>query len=233
MPGAPARYGTAFLEWFKAETERAWTCAQPPTLTDYQARRVGGVDWQTGTRWLPGLSEEEIDAIERREGVPLAADFRLYLRHLRGTDRPRVGARFDGATLVPTQRPGFYDWKDGLREIEAARDNVLEGLVFDVEHNGLWLDELGEKPPEPGARREALAAAVAAAPRLLPLFEHRALVAQPPRVGNPVLSIMQSDLIIYGEDLRAYLLNELGAMIGVEREPVTRAPELEFWGQFL
>jgi hypothetical protein len=45
-------------------------------------------------------------------------------------------------------------------------------------------------------------------PRLLSIYGHRFLAAQPGRSGNPIFSIMQTDIICYGADLPHYLLNE-------------------------
>jgi hypothetical protein len=45
-------------------------------------------------------------------------------------------------------------------------------------------------------------------PKLLPISGHRFLAAEPCRPGNPVFSIMQTDIIYYGADLAHYLVNE-------------------------
>jgi hypothetical protein len=85
---------------------------------------------------------------------------------------------------------------------------------------------------------------VAAAPKLIPIFEHRFLLAEPCQVGNLVLSIMQSDIIVYGADLRDYFLIESGKTIAPdERDAIQaakrRIPGVEsyeavpFWGELL
>lgn len=58
---------------------------------------------------------------------------------------------------------------------------------------------------------------VAAAPRLLPIYSHRYLLAEPCRAGNPVFSVYQSDIIVYGTDLRTYLLHEFADLLGTDR----------------
>ena len=72
-------------------------------------------------------------------------------------------------------------------------------------------------------------------PRLIPVHSHRYLLADPDRPGNPVLSIFGSDTIVFGRDIRRYLLNEL--------RDLTRSPEegpgevdvsgIPFWGQVI
>lgn len=45
-------------------------------------------------------------------------------------------------------------------------------------------------------------------PKLLPIFGHRFLAAEPCRRGNPIFSIMQTDIICYGANLAHYLMLE-------------------------
>lgn len=85
---------------------------------------------------------------------------------------------------------------------------VLGGIEFDIDRNKFWLDRWGKRPKE-------LSAALANArkdfetwPKLLPICNHRFLAAEPCRRGNPVFSIMQTDIIYYGADLAHYLVHE-------------------------
>jgi hypothetical protein len=56
---------------------------------------------------------------------------------------------------------------------------------------------------------------VDAAPQLIPVIGHRYLLAEPCAAGNPVLSVYQSDLVVYGEDLRDFLLHDLADNLGL------------------
>lgn len=62
----PQRFDEAFLRWFRERTEETWQKYQTRTFEEFMASRVGGSDWQQGTRWLGGLSEQEIATIEQR-----------------------------------------------------------------------------------------------------------------------------------------------------------------------
>jgi hypothetical protein len=62
----------------------------------------------------------------------------------------------------------------------------------------------------------------AAAPRLIPVFGHRYLLAEPCQTGNPVLSIYQTDVVVYGADLRCYLLAEFAGLLGIDHDTVQR-----------
>jgi hypothetical protein len=82
---------------------------------------------------------------------------------------------------------------------------------------------------------------VTTAPKLIPVFGHRYLLAEPCEAGNPIFSIDQSDMIIYGEDLHSYFLEEFGDLVGegrpshdhqrqIQLEPYRAIP---FWGEIL
>jgi hypothetical protein len=138
-----------------------------------------------------GLSSEQIVSIEAQLGFRMPDDFAYLFQNLQDP----------GRVLFPWSEfdKGNYDEKIKW---------VLRGVEFDIERNHLWLERWGTKP-------DALSTALNIArkdfdtwPRLLPIYGHRFLAAQPCRSGNPVLSIMQTDVIYYGADLPHYLLNE-------------------------
>lgn len=134
MTNVPKHFDLVFLHWFRDCTEETWQRYQTRTFEEFVASQVGGRDWQQGTRWLSGLSEQEIVVIE-----------------------------------------------------------------------------------------------------------HRYLLASPCEAGNPVLSIYQSDIIIYGVDLHDYFLTEFGRLIGggnaygsqLTQEKYEAYQTIPFWGEFL
>jgi hypothetical protein len=65
----PQHFDEAFLRWFRERTEETWRRYQTRTFEEFVASRVGGHDWQQGTRWLGGLSEQEIATIEQHYHV--------------------------------------------------------------------------------------------------------------------------------------------------------------------
>lgn len=126
--------------------------------------------------------------------------------------------------------PGGFDWLDTpAAYIQAMLDWPLEGLLFDLKENELWFDDWGERPTDMATAQDAVRAAVAEAPRLIPLFGHRYIPETPHAAGNPVLSVYQSDIIYYGMDLAQYVANETG-----QWSPPTRPPRaIQFWSRFL
>lgn len=209
----------SFLNWLRKETEAAW--AKLPA-----GEREG---WQKDTKWAGGLSDDQLASAEKFFGHPFPDDFKLFLKTLHTTTQPPRRPR--EGKLVPA--PGFHDWvneKEALRQAFAA---PVEGLLFDVEHNGLWLAEWGAKPQSARERQAVVRREASNSSPLIPIFGHRYLVATPKESGNPVLSINQSDVIVYGDDLRSYLLRELADLINVSAEqPAKSAKNVRLWGWF-
>jgi hypothetical protein len=229
----PPEFNVEFVEWLRGATERAWSSITERTLDDYRRAGVGGTSWRRNTRWRGGLSDAEIDSIAHRYDLEFPQEHRLFLRTLHSTMPQTAGATFAGGhTLQPVERPGFYDW---LRDEDAIRERLawpLEGILFDVEQNNLWIDSWGRRPEEGDARKACVARLVSAAPKLIPIFGHRFLVSVEPHV---VLSIYQSDIIVFGTSLRDYLLVEFAPLIGEHpRVPESvEAARLPFWGELL
>jgi hypothetical protein len=241
----PPGFTEHFLNWFRARTEATWSTYRPRTFEDYVAAGVGGSDWQRGTRWAGGLSEEQIEQIERRWSLRFPPDYRLFLRVLHTIDRPTLGAFYNDDSpshLVPRKRPSFYNWLVDEEVLLGRFDWLVEGLQFDVEHNRLWLPGWGVKPSTLSVQKERVRALVAAAPHMIPVFGHRYLLAEPCQSGNPIFSIYQSDIIVYGPDLRTYFLREFLELLGINEDPwvseayTQRAREeayeaIPFWGE--
>jgi hypothetical protein len=157
-----------------------------------------------------GLTNEEISSCEMRFGFRFPPDLRQFLQ----TGLPRG--------------PQFPDWRSGdealLRE---WLDSPRRGVLFDVEHNGFWLEEWGSKPETLADAMGAASAHVLTAPRLIPVFAHRMMPDEPHLDGNPVLSVHQTDIICYGFNLADYLRHEFG-LPGREEWPKVVRP-IRFW----
>ncbi|MGE0045981.1 MAG: hypothetical protein AB7J28_02935 [Hyphomonadaceae bacterium] len=138
----------------------------------------------------------------------------------------------DLLALYLDRRPeGGHDWVRGREDIAVALDRPLRGLLFDVKHNSLWREAWGPRPPGDAAREEILRGVVAQAPKLIPIMGHRYLPETPHESGNPVFSVVQSDIIYYGVNLQDYFEREAG---GWESNPwpenIKRIP---FWSSFV
>ncbi|HLY29641.1 MAG TPA: SMI1/KNR4 family protein [Ktedonobacterales bacterium] len=245
---APERFDEAFLAWFRARTETAWANWRGTTLEEYRARGANGLGWQQGTRWLGDLTDDEITSAERRWHVRFPPDYRLFLRTLYAVDRPMRGALPKGHELHPVERPAFPRWlSDEPLDVEYINDRfewLYQGLEFDLAHNALWPASWGAKPPTLDAQKARLRELLAAAPKLIPVFGHRYLLGEPCQASNPVLSVYQSDIVVYGSDLRSYLLVEFSDLLGIDRSAAwaagnpdpqasARIRAIPFWGELI
>lgn len=159
----------------------------------------------------PGYSRTEIDGIQARWRLRFPPDL-VELLHRR---RPLL----DG--------PGAFDWLlTDPAEIQRKLDWPFDGFWFDVEHNGLWDPAWGDRSGDADGGRARLRAVLAAAPRLIPLYGHRYLPAEPEEPGNPVFSVYQTDVIPYGASLADWLVREEQGWSALPWPPLR---EIRFW----
>ena len=145
----------------------------------------------------PGLTPRELAAVERRFGIALADDHAAFL-----------------AAALPLGAH-WPDWRSGdpadLVERLAA---PVGGVLFDVEHNDWWYPHWPPRPDGAGAALALAARLLATVPRLVPVYGHRYLPAGRGPGGHAVLSVHQTDLIVYGDDLADYVHREFGPAPG-------------------
>jgi hypothetical protein len=156
----------------------------------------------------PGLTAAEIVDIEQLLGFRFNPDHRVLLRQ--------------GLPVGPR----WPDWRAGTTEsLRRMLSAPADGVLFDVEANGFWWEGWGARPADPDVALAAARTALARAPRLVPVYGHRYCVALP-EPGLPVYSVMQTDVLPYGRDLRNYLRHEFGS--AARLPPVRTVP---FWGE--
>jgi hypothetical protein len=144
-----------------------------------------------GTDYNKGISDAQISAAEKAVGATFPDDLRLFLRNLH-----------DPAGV-------FFPWTQVTTKLYANKmDRLVDGFLFDVEKNGLWLDSWGARPSAKSERAEFVRAEIARWPKLVPIIGHRFMAIEPLATGNPVFSIHQSDVIYYGPDIGRFLCNE-------------------------
>ena len=146
----------------------------------------------------PGLSDLEVAKVETTFGFRFPPDLRAFLQ----AQMPiRVESKWGGNA--------FPNWRNGDQvELQGRLDWPFDGMAFDIEQNTFWLKEWGPKPTTLVDALEIARKHFGAAPRLIPICSHRYLPADPPLVGNPVFSVYQTDIIIYGRNLWDYFRHE-------------------------
>jgi hypothetical protein len=186
--------------------------------------RLRGTSYQSGlitpsspvhrVEFDPGLTDAEVANVEGRFDFRFPPDLRSFLQ-----------------TALP-RGVGFPDWRSGDETtLSYWLNSPAEGVLFDVEHNGIWLDEWGARPDSTAEALAMAGALIAAAPRLIPIYSHRMMPDEPHLSGNPVLSVDQTDFIYYGFNLTDYFYHEF-ALPGREPWPEDMRP-IRFWASFL
>jgi hypothetical protein len=172
-----------FLPRFKHETEKLWK-GKPLDPQIY------GFQFQAGTRWFPGLSEQQILAFENEVCARFPNDFRAFLRAMNGTDLPTLNIY--GSSGQPMRESiGVYSFPRDLErvmrcisEVNEDRD-TLRGTLSD---EGF---ELSENT------------------KLVPIYMHRFVACEEDQDRCAVLSIADpEDAIVYGKELQEYLERE-------------------------
>ena len=166
---------------------------------------------KTGLPYEDGLSAGELSAVEDYLGYRLPPDLSTFL----GTAHP-VGE-------------GFPDWRDLGSELLARKmEWPLHGILFDIEHDDFWPVRWGPSPVTLQDRLDAAREHFRTLPPLVPIYSHRYIPAEPHRIGNPVFSVYQTDVIYYGCDLLDYIKSEF---LGSRRSDFSGVQQIPFWGE--
>lgn len=174
----------------------------------------------------PGLTGIEIARIERDYDFEFAADHRAFLAAgLPLNTTPQAGQ---------TWRKPWPDWRDGNpNDLRRQLNWPIEGVLFDVENNAFWHPTWGQRPAGPSEALQRARQHLSQAPKMIPIFAHRYLPTGHGTYGHPVLSIYQTDIIVYGTDLADHVTNEFSDSGRSISEDWTSPPMVPFWSEFL
>jgi hypothetical protein len=199
---------TEFLYWVKERTESYWS-SQASLPENYPKCD----QWIRGAKWI-GLKEEDIDHVERTYSISFTPEHREFLKILHTIDR-KEEIEYEGPDET-VKRPFFYNWLEDEAEIRRYLEWPYETIIEDVlGGNDVWLKSWGTRPSSESELKRVVSRWVREAPRLIPLTGHRFLVSDHKLKDRPVLSVWGSDIIVYGWDLRHYLLAELKEHLGL------------------
>ncbi len=174
----------------------------------------------------PGLTDLEFASIERDYDIEFAADHRAFL----AAGLPLNTAPQEGQTWL---RP-WPDWRDGdPGELRRQLSLPIEGALFDIENTALWHSTWGQRPADPSEALRTARQHLSQAPTMIPVFGHRYLPAGHGTYGHPVLSIHQTDIIVYGTDLADYITNDFSGSRWLISKDWTPPPMVPFWSEFL
>ncbi|GCE09644.1 SMI1/KNR4 family protein [Dictyobacter aurantiacus] len=238
-----------FLTQIRDHTEAKWRDSQPLTFEQFLAQDRMSCIWQKGTKWL-GLSDEEINSIEKQWSLHFPPDYRLFLNILHCLDRPVIIATYDGDTrkIVPCESSFLPDWQREGDGIKNAYRQLVDDITYEVLHNNIWKPGWGRKPITRYGLKQQIEALIARAPKLIPIYGHRFLLAEPGMAGNPILTWHHSSMIIYAPDLYHFFCKDFVELleltdqdlqaINIESRQISKKKHQEyktipFWGEML
>lgn len=171
-----------------------------------------------GVRFDKGLTQEEVLHIQEKFEFRFPPDLKHFLQ-----------------TALPASQ-GFYHWRQALTS-EAVADTIksqlqwpLEGMLFDIKENNFWIESWGQKPELMAERFLIAEMNFRTYPKLIPVYSHRYIPAEPGIPDNPVFSVYQMDIIYYGYNLASYLADEFRFALSDSFEEITEPKhDIEFW----
>jgi len=165
-----------------------------------------------GVKFEPGLSESEIDGIEKMYKIKFPIDYRLLL-----------------SKSLPVS-DGFPNWRltteENQIEIKKRIDFPESAIIWDIKNNEFWPKVWGKLPNDVIDRVNIFKRFMEKAPKLIPVYSHRYIPSPPYEAGNPIISVYGSDMIFYGEDIDQYFQNEFGKKNMVDYRKIKEIP---FW----
>ena len=202
-----------FLHWVKERTESFRSKNPENSEDDFVCE-----NWAYGAKWV-GLTDTEIDSIEGEYGIIFSLDHRAFLKILHSIDRKEVveytETFAEDAEIKFDEMPFFYNWINDKEEIKEALNWPYRTIFEDVVGtNKVWLESWGKIRPNSDKEKESIFSEwFNLTPKVIPITGHRFVVCNVQ--DNPVLSIYGSDIIVYGWNMRHYLLNELKEHLGL------------------
>ncbi|MEJ5048349.1 hypothetical protein WH221_00835 [Chryseobacterium culicis] len=189
---------TEFLYWVKESTEKLWSVDDENCPKGFYNAR-----WQ-------GLSEEEIDQVERKYEVSFTSEHREFLKILHAIDKKEIVEYEYEGELITEECIFFYNWLENEEEITAQTKYFYKGIwndVIDVNH--VWLKSWGIKPKSIDKKKQIFDEWFSKLPQLLPVRDSAYVVSNENLKWNPVIGGSGSGIVIVGWDFRTYLLYEL------------------------
>jgi len=173
-----------FLRRFKQTTEAEWRKTSiNPTIYGFQ--------FQRGTRWNSGLSDQLIADYENALRVRFPHDLKALLREMNGTDLPTLNVH-DFCGEPHCESVGVYSYPRDVEIVKLRIEHISSSraeIAADLAEQGF------ELLPESD---------------LMPIYAHRYVVCSSDLDSSVVLSVVvhDADAIVYANSLGEYLEKE-------------------------
>lgn len=146
-----------------------------------------------GVEFDEGLSDLEIIKIKEEYDVEFPSELKMFY-----------------SIALPISKY-FYNWRDfspeNVAKIKRALKRPFED-VYEMADELYWCEDWGIEPDE-NERIETIRLKLENAPKLIPIYSHR-YMPMIDKENIPIISICDTDLIYYGENLSSYLEIEFG-----------------------
>lgn len=187
-----------FLYWVKNRTEKLWSVDDENCPKGFY-----------GARWQ-GLSEEQIDQVEKKYQVSFTSEHKAFLKILHAIDKKEIVEYEDEGELITEECIFFYNWLENEEEIIAQTKYFYKGIWNDVASvNHVWLKSWGIKPKSIEKKKQIFDEWFSKLPQLLPVRDSAYVVSNENLKWNPVIGGSGSGVVVLGWDFRTYLLYEL------------------------
>jgi hypothetical protein len=178
-----------------------------------------------GMQFDEGMSNKEIVLAEEKYGIRFPPDLREFLQIALPLSQPNSG-------WFPSWRFAIAGDEESHQKIVASLEWPADGIYFDIERCGFWMEEeWGTRPSEVDQAKNVARQKVEEAPRLIPIFSHRYIPSEPNTPGNPVFSVYQTDIIHYGADVVPNLEAEF--LGGALPQDISTVRPIRFWSRLV
>lgn len=153
---------------------------------------IDGFQVLPDAKFLKGISRKEIDKLEDLFGFDFPWEYREMLLTFSNMDTNLI-------SINP----------EDVSDIEYAHENFFYQYPEDFEKTKLLLNEIDKNKFEVELVLSEAGFDITKIVGFIPIHNHRALVVFQDKYLSPVISAMQSDIIMFGNNIREYLKNEL------------------------
>lgn len=153
---------------------------------------VYGFQIQPNAKFLKGISRKEIDELQLLFGFDFPWDYREMLLTFSNIDTDLI-------SINPEDKS----------DIEYARENFFHKYPEDYEKSRWIIEELNDNKIEAETVLTEAGFDVSKIVGYIPMHYHRVLVVFEDKYLSPVISVWGADIIMFGNNLREYLKNEL------------------------
>ncbi len=183
-----------------------------------QISRVRSILNEYGVECKDGMKDEQFIQAENYYNFVFPPDYKELLR-----------------TLLPVSN-SFYDWTDytisNTEKIKKMISWPIEGALFDVENNDIWLKSWGNKPLDLKSRLSIARNNMEKVPKLIPIYSHRYVASLPNEENNPIYSVYQTEVIFYGENIWDYFEVEFSKKKHSEID-ISKIKKVPFWHEMI